>query len=44
VLLPQPIEEEALKLLKDKYIDVVQAKDPNPEVLSMEKWKYLKRK
>lgn len=44
VLLPQRIEVEAPKLLKNKDIKVIQAGDPKPEVLSIGKWKHLKEK
>ncbi len=34
VLLPQPIEGEALQLLREKGLEVVQAKDPKPETVA----------
>ena len=34
VLLPQPIAEEAVKLLKDNGIEIVQASDPKPETVA----------
>jgi len=34
VLLPQPIEEEAIQLLREKDVEVVQASDPKPETVA----------